>query len=103
MTSPQFGPATMDCYLGNFHKWMHTPKTCAFAAFGPRFDGVFRSPAERGDPHDLARTDFVTFGVYDESTRGASAMLCLPAAINFHEKVLGAEQAHRNCQRAARA
>ncbi len=61
------------------------PKTCACVVYGSRVAHVF-TPRDG----ELARTDFVNFGVYDESTRENAAMLCFPAAVKFQQDTMRA-------------
>jgi isopenicillin-N epimerase len=80
-----------DWYTGNCHKWLMAPKGSAF---------LWVAPERQADTHPLVISHGYGQGFTAEfdwvGTRDPSAWLCVPAAIDFHERLGGARLRERN-------
>ncbi len=87
-----------DWYAGNCHKWLCAPKGAAFLWAAPaRQQGLHPTVISHGlDKGYLAEFDWT-------GTRDPSAVLSLPAALDFHERMGGAAMRARNIALAAEA
>jgi isopenicillin-N epimerase len=85
-------------YTGNCHKWLCAPKGAAF---------LWTSPARQADTHPTVISHGLGQGYIAEfdwtGTRDPSAVLSVPAAIDFHERLGGASSRTRNIALAADA
>lgn len=81
----------VDWYVGNCHKWLCAPKGAGF---------VWASPARQAGLHPSVISHALGHGFAAEfdmvGTRDASAWLSVPAAIEFHRELGGAELRARN-------
>jgi len=89
-----------DWYTGNCHKWLCSPKGCAFLWANPGSDH------SRDDIHPTAISHFLDEpwpAEFDSiGTRDSSAWLALPEALRFHQMLGGAQLRARNRQLAIR-
>jgi isopenicillin-N epimerase len=80
-----------DWYTGNCHKWLMAPKGSAF---------LWVTPERQAHTHPLVISHGYGQGFTAEfdwvGTRDPSAWLSVPAAIDFHERLGGAELRERN-------
>jgi isopenicillin-N epimerase len=80
-----------DWYTGNCHKWLMAPKGSAF---------LWAAPDRQADTHPLVISHGHGQGLTAEfdwvGTRDPSAWLSVPAAIDFHERLGGANLRERN-------
>ncbi|MSP01713.1 MAG: aminotransferase class V-fold PLP-dependent enzyme [Acetobacteraceae bacterium] len=87
-----------DWYTGNCHKWLCAPKGSAF---------LWTSPARQAETHPTVISHGFGQGYLKEfdwtGTRDPSAVLSIPAAIDFHEQLGGATLRQRNIDLAAEA
>ncbi len=92
-------PATgVDWYVGNCHKWLMSPKGCAF---------LWARPDRQEDLHPVTISHGFGEGFLAEfdwtGTRDPSAVLAVDAAIDFHYRLGGAALRARNTALAAEA
>jgi isopenicillin-N epimerase len=92
-------PATgVDWYVGNCHKWLMSPKGCAF---------LWARPDRQEDLHPVTISHGFGQGFLAEfdwtGTRDPSAVLAIDAAIDFHYRLGGAALRARNIALAAEA
>jgi isopenicillin-N epimerase len=92
-------PATgVDWYVGNCHKWLMSPKGCAF---------LWARPDRQEDLHPVTISHGFGQGFLAEfdwtGTRDPSAVLAVDAAIDFHYRLGGAALRARNIALAAEA
>jgi isopenicillin-N epimerase len=87
-----------DWYVGNCHKWLMSPKGCAFLYARPdRQDGIHPVTISHGYARGyLAEFDWT-------GTSDPSAYLAVSAAIDFHHRLGGAALRSRNAALAAEA
>jgi isopenicillin-N epimerase len=80
-----------DWYTGNCHKWLMAPKGSAF---------MWAAPERQADTHPLVISHGFGQGFTAEfdwvGTRDPSAWLSVPTAIDFHERLGGAQLRERN-------
>lgn len=89
---------SVDWYTGNCHKWLCAPKGAAF---------LWTSPARQPETHPTVISHGFGQGYGQEfdwtGTRDPSAVLSIPAALDFHERLGGASLRQRNIDLAAQA
>jgi isopenicillin-N epimerase len=80
-----------DWYVGNFHKWVCAPKGAAFLA-------VSRRPTPHVHPLSISHAYGQTFPAeFDKiGTQDATAILSVPSAIAFHQRLGGTALRARN-------
>ena len=81
----------VDWYVGNCHKWLCSPKGAAFI-WARKDKQTNLHPTAIS--HDLGKG--FTFEFDKIGTRDASPWLCVPSAIEFHQKIGGAGIRQRN-------
>ena len=88
----------VDWYTGNCHKWLCAPKGSAF---------LWTSPAKQPETHPTVISHGFGQGYIQEfdwtGTRDPSAILSIPAAIDFHELLGGPSLRRRNVDLAGEA
>ena len=89
---------TADWYTGNCHKWLCAPKGSAF---------LWTSPSRQADTHPTVTSHGSGKGYLREfdwtGTRDPSAILSIPAALKFHNRLGGPLLRQRNIALAAEA
>jgi isopenicillin-N epimerase len=92
------GTLGADWYVGNCHKWLMAPKGCGF---------LWARPHRQSDLHPVTISHGFGQGFLEEfdwtGTRDPSAFLAVDAAIEFHQRLGGAELQQRNAALAWRA
>jgi isopenicillin-N epimerase len=87
-----------DWYVGNCHKWLMAPKGSGF---------LWMSPVRRNEIHPLVISHYYKKGVVDEfdwvGTRDPTPWLCVPAAIELHQRMGGPGLRERNAILARKA
>ena len=80
-----------DWYVGNCHKWLMAPKGSGF---------LWMSPVRRNEVHPLVISHYYKKSVVDEfdwvGTRDPTPWLCVPAAIQLHQRMGGPGLRERN-------
>ncbi len=80
-----------DWYVGNLHKWLFVPRACGF---------LWANGAARHQIHPLAISHGYEQGLIAEfdwtGTHDPTSILCVPAAIAFHQKLGGPALMQRN-------
>jgi isopenicillin-N epimerase len=82
-----------DWYVGNCHKWLMAPKGSGF---------LWAAPGRTAELHPLVISHGYGEGLAAEfdwvGTRDPTAWLCVPAAIDFHQRLGGAALRERNAR-----
>ncbi|XP_077987169.1 uncharacterized protein LOC144441466 [Glandiceps talaboti] len=76
-----------DYYTGNFHKWVYTPRGCAFLWIHPKHHATIKPLLTS---HNFKKSLHQQF--YGQGTRDESTFLTTPAAIQFYNDIGGMER-----------
>ncbi|KAH7311905.1 pyridoxal phosphate-dependent transferase [Rhexocercosporidium sp. MPI-PUGE-AT-0058] len=97
------GEVSPDFFVSNCHKWLYNPRACAVLHVPTRNQHLIRTslPTSHGyqylnaPPEDTGGRSSFTYLFEFVATMDYTPYLCIPAALEFREKVCGGEEAIR--------